>query len=221
MHCIGMCGAIVLAYSAQRPHATAAGTSGWKLHTAYNSGRILSYALLGGIVGFAGMVLTTIEDYASIVSISGGAIMILTGFAMLGIIPLPTKVVLSNGSSCLKRLYTPLLLERTVTSKLLLGFMTPLLPCGLLYAMVVKAATAGNVAGGALTMATFGIGMAPSLMLLGGFSSMFSARMRRGAEKLAALTIVLMGVILVLRGMHVPFLGILVGEPSCPACEGN
>jgi uncharacterized protein len=220
MHCVGMCGVIILAYSTQKQVAGNP-TSGWKLHAAYNGGRILSYALLGGIVGLAGMVLTTIKEYAPVVSIAGGAVMVLAGIAMLGIAPLPTRVTLSSGSTGIRKFYSPLLLERTVTSKIILGFLTPLLPCGLLYAMVVKAAMTGNMVNGALTMATFGVGMAPSLMLLGSISSLFSARFRRGAEKVAALTIILMGVILILRGMHVPFLGILAGEESCPACEGD
>jgi sulfite exporter TauE/SafE len=65
-------------------------------------------------------------------------------------------------------------------------------------------------------MAVFALGMTPSLGALGGFSSLFSARLRKGAERLAALSILLMGVVLLLRGLHIPFLGIV--EPQGAAC---
>jgi sulfite exporter TauE/SafE len=219
MHCAGMCGAIVLAYSSQKVAVGGEG-SGWQLHVAYNGGRILSYALLGGIVGLAGMALTAVEDIAPYVSIAGGAVMILAGVAMLGIIPLPSTITLAGGSG-IRKFYAPLLLGTSARSKLALGMLTPFLPCGVLYAMVVKAATAGSAAQGALTMATFGAGMAPVLMILGSLSTFVSARFRKSAEKFAAITIILMGVILILRGFHVPYLGILAGEKSCPACEGE
>jgi uncharacterized protein len=218
MHCAGMCGIIVLAYSSQK--VAAQGSAGsWQLHAAYNGGRILSYAVLGGVMGLAGMALATVEDIAPYVSLVGGIVMVIGGIAMLGIVPLPPTITL--GGSGIKKLYTPLLLGTSAKSKLALGLLTPFLPCGVLYAMVVKAATSGSVVHGALTMATFGAGMAPVLMILGSLSSFVSARFRKGAEKFAAITIILMGVILILRGLHVPYLGMLAGEKHCPECEGE
>jgi len=78
----------------------------------------------------------------------------------------------------------------------------------MLYGMLALAAASRSILEGASTMAVFGIGMTPALFALGSLSSFFSARVRKGAEKLAALSIIFMGVILILRGFHVPFLGI-------------
>jgi sulfite exporter TauE/SafE len=204
LHCIGMCGAIVLAYSTTPLRTSAA--SGFRFHVAYNGGRVLSYALLGAIVGMVGMTLSGFERVAEIVAIVSGAIMIVAGLAMIGVLPIPTTLSLDGNRLGIGKLHGTLMRGSSFGSKFSLGFLTPFLPCGILYAMLAKAATAGSAVNGALTMGVFGLGMAPSLMMLGGVSSFFSAKMRKGAEMLAAVTIIVMGVILVLRGLHVPFL---------------
>jgi sulfite exporter TauE/SafE len=217
LHCIGMCGAVVLAYSTQ-PASVSGSNSNFSLHTAYNSGRILSYALLGALVGIAGMLMSWVQNAGEYFSIVGGGIMIVAGFAMLGLIPIPSSISLFGSSKIISQQHGQLLRKRTITSKLALGFLTPLLPCGILYAMLAKAASAGNALNGALTMGIFAIGMAPSLMLLGSVSSFFTARMRKGAEQLAAVMIIVMGLVLIARGFHLPYLGWLVGESKCPHC---
>lgn len=223
LHCVGMCGAIVLAYSTTA--GTRTGTSSafrFIPHVAYNGGRILAYALLGGVVGLLGMTLSSYERMGEIISIVGGVIMIVGGLAMLGLLPLPAKLSLSSSGA--NKLHGKLIRGTSFASKFSLGFLTPLLPCGILYAMLAKAAASGSALNGAATMGLFGIGMAPSLMLLGGFTSFFSAKVRKRAEIITAFAIILMGVTLVLRGLHVPFVsfipmggGAAAGHHSC--CE--
>jgi sulfite exporter TauE/SafE len=164
------------------------------------------------------MTIGWIEEAGEYFSIIGGIIMVIAGVAMLGIIPVSPRLSLLGSNKSVSKVQGELLLERTVGSKLALGFLTPLLPCGILYAMLAKAATTGNVLNGAVTMGLFAVGMAPSLILLGGVSSFFSARMRKGTEQVAAIMIILMGVILILRGFHVPYLSWLSGETKCPKC---
>ncbi len=215
-----MCGAIVLAYSSQRGGTIAvqSNTRSFFLHLAYNAGRILSYALLGAVVGYVGMTIGWFEEAGEYFSVIGGIIMVVAGIAMLGIIPISPRLSLLGSNKSVSKVHGELLIERTVGSKLALGFLTPLLPCGILYAMLAKAATTGNALNGAMTMGLFAIGMAPALILLGGVSSFFSTRMRKGAEQIAAVMIILMGLILILRGFHVPYLSWMSGETKCSKC---
>ncbi|MDZ7291566.1 MAG: sulfite exporter TauE/SafE family protein [candidate division KSB1 bacterium] len=211
VHCLGMCGPIVLAYAAAGGKAREREEAGgrreeWELHAAYNAGRIASYALLGALAGLAGLTLSSLDAVSEIVAIAGGTIMLLAGVSMFGLLPFSATLLPQGASGFLRKLHRALLLQRTIPSKFFLGLLTPLLPCGILYAMFAKAATAGSVAGGALTMALFGAGMAPALALMGSFSSFLSLRLRQGAQHLAAATIMLLGVILILRGLHVPYL---------------
>ena len=89
--------------------------------------------------------------------------------------------------------------------------LTPLLPCGILYAMLVKAITAGTAIAGAMTMAVYALGMAPALIMVGSLSSVLSTRLRKNAENVAAVIVILMGITLILRGFHVPYVHWLVG----------
>jgi sulfite exporter TauE/SafE len=215
LHCLGMCGPIVLAYSTIGNKQARANESvaALKLHAAYNAGRITSYVLLGVLAGLLGIALgAVLNDVAEVIAIIGGAVMIIAGIGMLGFIPLQSFFVTGKAGALLRKLHGALLRQRTLTSKFALGLLTPLLPCGMLYAMFAKASTSGSVASGALTMATFGIGIVPALMLMGSLSSFLSLRTRKSAEQLAAFAIILMGVILLMRGFHVPYLSWLSGN---------
>jgi uncharacterized protein len=219
LHCVGMCGAIVLAYSVPQAGLAATGAGAALKHVVYNGGRMLSYALLGAAFGLAGTSFSWIERAGEVVSIVGGAIMIIGGLAMLGVVPFTARLSLGglfSGSGSVQR---GLLQRRTVGSALSLGLLTPLLPCGVLYAMLAKSATAGGALEGALTMAAFGAGTAPALLMLGGVASVLSLKIRQRAEIIAACLIMLMGVILLLRGFHVPFVWMLpVGGSEHHSC---
>lgn len=228
MHCVGMCGAIVAAYSTQDGfHDTSAnGRSGALIkHLSYNFGRILSYTMVGAILGavggsFAGF--TIVGEWFSAIA---GIVLIVSGFWMLRIFqwtwPRPRggftrEISLGAGQksfflSIYTRSYGALLASPTVESKFYIGFLTPLLPCGLLYSAFMMAAASGSAINGALTMALFGSGIVPSLVVVGYVSTFFRFRLRSWGDKLAALTIILMGVMMLLRGLGLPLPWMMMG----------
>jgi sulfite exporter TauE/SafE len=202
LHCVGMCGPIVLAYSAVGSVGVQAQSRANLLtsHLAWNGGRILSYMALGVVAGSIGAAVASRGTFGSAVSLAGGFLMVLFGLLMLG---LSSGVFSGSVPASVRRFWGTLLKKKSVTSRACIGCLTPLLPCGVLYAMVVKAGTTESALGGGLTMGLFGLGMAPSLVLMGSVSSVVSAKFRKHAEKLAAAMIILMGVMLMLRGLHI------------------
>jgi hypothetical protein len=66
--------------------------------------------------------------------------------------------------------------------------------------MIAKAAATQNVAVGFLTMIAFGLGTIPILLMTGVSASFFSLKTRLFGERIAALSVILMGLILVYRG---------------------
>jgi sulfite exporter TauE/SafE len=78
-----------------------------------------------------------------------------------------------------------------------LGF----LPCGLVYAALLKAVETGTALAGALTMLAFGLGTAGALLTMGLASSMVGLRLGRWSSILSAASIALMGAILLWRGL--------------------
>ncbi len=109
------------------------------------------------------------------------------------------------------RTYGALLASPTIESKFYIGMLTPLLPCGLLYSAFIIAAASGSALHGAETMALFGIGIVPSLVIVGFVSTYFRFRLRSWGDRLAAFTIVLMGIMMLMRGLGLPLPWMVMG----------
>ena len=209
-HCVGMCGAIVLAYSVHIPHANAFTFSGVGAHLSYNGGRVLSYVILGAVAGGIGSGLASLEGIGMWFSLASGVLLILSGVFLLRVFP--PSVLEGSSAGILLRFYRftfgALVALPKIESKFYLGLLTPLLPCGLLYAMVVKAASTGSALQGAATMGMSGLGIVPTLVATGLAGSWLSERVRAIGEKLAAVMVIVMGLALVMRGLGVPMPGL-------------
>jgi hypothetical protein len=221
LHCTGMCGPIVLAGSLSGSSGGAP-ASRFRLllgHLAYNGGRALSYGALGLLAGLLGGALGSLRLVGEYVALAGGALMVAAGILLLrpfpGLAERAARLLPGAGAVAGR---ARLLLSASPWSRLALGLLTPLIPCGILYAMLLEAATTQRPVTGALTMVFFALGSAPALALLGSASSLFTMRLRRRAGDLAAAAIILMGVVLLLRGLDVPYLHWLPmpgGSSSC------
>ena len=215
MHCIGMCGAIVAAYSTQDNFHSKNAAGKWNpflKHLAYNFGRVLSYVFVGALLGAVGGGFSGLQSAGEWFSTLAGMLLILSGVWMMRIFPwmrFKREISLtSEKKSLLLNLYTKtygaLLASPSVESKFYIGLLTPLLPCGLLYSMFVVAAASGSAVNGAVTMALFGSGIVPSLVIVGFVSTFFRFRLRVWGDKLAAIMIAVMGIIMVMRGIGIP-----------------
>lgn len=207
LHCVQMCGPIVLSYSIALSELTKNGSrtsSLVKNHLAYNAGRILTYAALGAVAGVAGGtlgLLGRVAGFSHVIAFVSGGLMILVGVSLLGIIP---SGVLANKlfripSSFLRRIGR-LLSAAGAGNRFLLGLALGFLPCGLIYAALLKAMATGSAYAGAATMLAFGLGTAFALFALGIFSSAIRIRLNRWGSQLAAAGVLLMGVVLIWRG---------------------
>ncbi len=202
LHCAQMCGPIVLAYS-MGGRSSAAG------HLSYNAGRIATYALLGALAGTAGQMvgiagrLAGIQHTAAIVA---GSLMVIAGIVMSGAVPRRALVQLDRGGvrSFLSRTIGKLISGPGAIRKLELGLLMGFLPCGLLYAALLKAASTGSALSGATSMAAFGAGTAGALLGIGLFSSALNLRLGRWSNVLASASVVAVGAILVWRGLVAP-----------------
>ncbi len=96
---------------------------------------------------------------------------------------------------------SPLLRSQRVAPKMALGMATGFLPCGLSWAMLVTAAATQEPLKGWLTMLMFGAGTVPLLLLTGLSAHLLSLRIRFLGERLAAITVIIMGVVMVVKGI--------------------
>jgi len=212
LHCLGMCGPLVMAYSLHVGHGENEGAAGiqalWKKgishHLAFHSGRILTYGFLGALAAGLAHVTGLNQLFAGLrssITLAGGILMVLFGLLLLRVIPFSLLSLPSfSPASWMGKVFSRLLGSRTVASKVLLGVATGFLPCMLSWALVVKAATTQNLLSGFLTMASFGIGTVPALFLTGLSASFLSLKVRFFGERVAAVSVMVMGFILILKG---------------------
>lgn len=209
LHCVQMCGPVVVSFSLSSSRQTA--SQQVAAHLSYNVGRVITYGLLGAVAGLTGQVFNLAGRLAgveNIVAIVAGALMIVAGLLMLELLPhrwLQRFDPLRYTSGFLRPLGNRIT-SPTVSSKFVLGLMLGFLPCGLIYAALLKATAAGSALAGLLTMAAFGLGTIGALFALGVFSSAFSLKLAQlnasgWGSRLTAVGVALLGAVLVWRGV--------------------
>ncbi len=202
LHCVQMCGPIVLSYSVATNSAQGR-RSFLGLHLAYNAGRSVTYMLLGMAAGFAGGAMGWVGQLAgfqNVAAIVAGCAMVLTGIAMFGFAPalqdwrgfaLPAKFLRPAGK---------LIAAPRPGSKFALGLMMGFLPCGLIYAALMKAIGTASPIDGALTMLAFALGTSVALVVVGLGSSAVTMKLARWGTTVSAITVLIMGLVLIGRG---------------------
>jgi hypothetical protein len=213
LHCLGMCGPMVMAYSLhigkprdpKAPEITSLWWNGLAHHLSFHLGRVFTYGLLGALAATLAHLASFNQFFSGLrssLTITGGILMVLLGLVLLGVLPLPfsTTGLSATPGSFIARWLSSLLRSQRVVSKVALGVGTGFLPCMLSWAMIIKAATTQSSVGGFLTMFAFGLGTIPALFFTGLSASLLSLRMRFLGERVAAVSIIAMGLILVYRG---------------------
>ena len=219
-----MCGPIVVSYSL--PLGSRKLSEQFLSHIFYNLGRIITYTLLGAIAGLLGGTVGFIGHLAgfeNVAAIFAGVLMVIAGVVMLDLIP-NKRLQRFNPLVYTSRLLKPLgsrISSPSIASKFSLGLMLGFMPCGLIYAALLKSVASGEPVAGALTMTAFGLGTSFSLLSIGIFSSAFSLKLSRWGTKLAAVSVLMLGLFLVYRGAVPMMMNSHAQESEAPACHGH
>ena len=166
VHCVGMCGGIVTAFSGQSER------SRWPLQLAYNGGRIVSYTIAGALAGTAGsigLLLDGVLPIQLVLYVLANLMLIALGLYLAGVSRVAAS--LERLGLALWRHIQPLtrrwLPANTLPRALALGLLWGWLPCGLVYGILLTALLAGDPLNGAAVMAAFGLGTLPNLLFAG------------------------------------------------------
>lgn len=166
-HCFGMCGGIAAGlgslpgHDRNKPQAISA--------LLFNIGRILSYAALGLISAWilmqAGQVLN-VPKWSMILRLVTALMIFMIGLQFL--FNWQLLAVIERGGARVWKLILPLAVKASSlpggSGRLLLGLCWGLLPCGLVYSILLTAAAAGSPLSGAVIMFAFGLGTLPSML---------------------------------------------------------
>lgn len=208
VHCAAMCGGFVGALHAgvslPSPSSSRATPqrSAWRLVGGYHAGRLTSYVFAGGLAGLigGGLFAARVLPLQIALLVAGSLMLFTIAASMFGRgawlkrLEPAGLVVWKRIAPIARRLYPPRSLPQAVAAGLAWGW----IPCGMVYAALPLALTAGDAAGGMAVMLFFGLGTLPNLLglelaiartrrALAGSSARPSARGRRGAGWLAAL----------------------------------
>lgn len=190
-HCFGMCAGLSGLFAVNASVASL--RAQMPLAVAYNGGRVLSYAFLGVMVAMLGQTIVgAIPNIAAPVRFASGLLIVVVGlqvaFGWRFLAP-----VEKAGGQLWNRIAPAAkgLLPVTSTRKALaLGLLWGWLPCGLVYSVLLLAATTANALYGGLVMIAFGIGTMPAMIMTGISASrlaQFMSRKRLGAGLLIVL----------------------------------
>jgi sulfite exporter TauE/SafE len=202
-HCVGMCGPYVALCSAR----IAPEGAGPKLRTLllllFNAGRVGAYSLLGFLVGAFGQIGLALGEHSGFrgaLALAAGVFACLCGLALMGVLPDPARLLAGTGLDGLLRGGTLSAFRAPpYLAPVLLGSLQGAFPCALVYGAASRAAVAGSPLHGAGTMLVFGLGTIPAIFALAALSPTLLARLR--APRWAGAFIVVVGVLLVLRGL--------------------
>ena len=181
--CAALVGGIVLSMSKQWSELYSKDqTTSQKLqpHIMFNVGRIVSYAVLGGILGMIGSKLQISFQFTSFLVIVISFLMIALGLQMLGV-----KALRKFQFSLPKSMTRNIADEKKFSGKYMpfaMGALTFFLPCGFTITAQGMALLSGSALQGGLIMGAFALGTAPALLLIGLSSVKFISN-PRFAEK--------------------------------------
>ncbi len=220
-HCIGMCGPLAVSLSA----GATAGTNHLARQLVFSLGRVFTYGFCGAVAGLGGAWISS--DSRSFVlsqawlAILAGAVLLLMGLVTAGVLPRPAVKRL-GGLPCGTAGWLKTFLTAPGWSAVLVaGVFTGFIPCGLVYAFLLKAGSSGSMWQGLLTMVAFGLGTIPLMVAVGYGGQFLSIVGRSRLFRVAAWCIVLTGAISIARGYAQLDPPTDMATAPCPLCEAQ
>lgn len=199
VHCIGMCGPLAFAVpSLQKGAGRLLLDKGL-----YQMGRIISYCVLGLIIGLIGRQLW-MAGLQQGVSIFTGLLIIMAACSRI------FKIAYRGNSNILlkpfHRLFGYALKHKA--NHLIIGMINGLLPCGFVYLALAGAVNMPDLSGAVGYMFFFGLGTAPLMMIAAMTVGLTGTLIRNRINKVVPYLMVCLGIWFILRGLelNIPYL---------------
>ena len=194
VHCIAMCGGI----NVSQCLAENKKFSGL-YPVMYNLGRVVSYTVIGFVLGFAGMFFGTGENLGVSSIIQGliksfaGIYMVIMGVNMLGFVPQIKRLTFHLPNFIGK--------FRVKNSQpFVVGLLNGFMPCGPLQSIQLVALATGNPFTGGLSMFAFSLGTVPLMLGLGSLVSVLGKRFTDRMMTVGAILVTVMGLAMISQG---------------------
>lgn len=204
-HCVGMCGGFAVGASA--------GQRLLPSQALYHTGKTVPYLAIGAVVGLLGENLArggSSRAALQWLALLAGLLLIAVGLHALGWLPGRRGVIVPGPGratgilAALGRVARAAASYRGPARPLVLGTLSGLLPCPLVYAFAARAASTGSVVGGMTVMAALGLGTVPALAAVGASGKLVTPLLRHRMVRLSGLLMIALGLYTWWRGFSLP-----------------
>lgn len=219
VHCAAMCSGICLSQCVPKQDASMGASRFGALRPSvmYNIGRVISYTVIGGIVGAFGSVVSLSGSFKGILQIIAGVFMVIMGLNMLNVFPVLKKLNPRMPKIFARKIYE----QKKSNSPLYVGILNGLMPCGPLQAMQIYALSTGSPIQGAISMFLFSIGTVPLMLAFGAISSLLSRKFTKKMMTAGAVLVLIMGVFMLNNGTSLSGISLSSMMGSVGAVKGS
>jgi hypothetical protein len=198
-HCIGMCGPIALSMGLTKKQAT----NYYLQNLTYQFGRILTYSILGALLGIIGQGFE-FAGFQSTLTIAVGVLLIIMALFSFGGKDFASKIPFINSTLLKVKMKLGNLLQKAdYRSRFTTGLLNGLLPCGMVYMALTASLAAGGIWQGASFMALFGLGTLPFMFAVVLVGNLITQNFRMRVLKFIPIIMIILGGLFVLRGMEI------------------
>jgi len=201
VHCIGMCGPLAFAVPSLQKGA------GWLLldKSMYQAGRIISYSILGLIIGLIGNQLWMAGMQQGL-SIFSGLLILLAACSRIFKVAVRSSSKYNLLLKPFHQLFGYALKHKA--NHLIIGMINGLLPCGFVYLALAGAVNQPGVPEAITYMFFFGLGTAPLMLIASVTSGMTGAILRNRINHVIPYFMLCLGIWFILRGLdlNIPYL---------------
>ncbi|WP_055667247.1 sulfite exporter TauE/SafE family protein [Desnuesiella massiliensis] len=190
IHCVGMCGGIMLSQSLSYKGENKFQAMIPALQ--YNIGRIVSYTILGGLIGALGSVFSLSIFTKGIIQLVAGIFMVIMGLNLYGFKFFKSISIKLPWSSCS--------MKKNSKAPFVVGLLNGLMPCGPLQTMQLYALGTGSALKGALSMFLFSLGTVPLMLTFGAISGLLAKGYTKKILKFSGILVIILGIIMSNRG---------------------
>ncbi len=196
-HCVAMCGGLVVAYSASHSLGGKNKSLFWP-HLEYNAGRLVSYSVVGGVLGGLGSFFRINPFFSGSLMFGVGIFMIVLALSLFFQISWTEILKIKLPATVCKFVFRE---QKKSKGPLVVGLLTGLMPCGPLQAMQFYALGTGSVIAGAASLAVYALGTAPVMMIFGATVSKLSHKYLVKMFRLSGVIVMILGLLMISRGV--------------------
>lgn len=217
--CIAVVGGLVLSVSSKynEAHTSATRWQKFRPHLLFNLGRLISYFVLGGVIGLIGNAITPSPRFTGLLTVGISLVMILLGIDILKLFK--TKKFMPRMPKWFSHKLHDLSEKDKPWVPMLLGGLTFFLPCGFTQSMQLYALTTGSFWKGALTMFVFALGTLPALLGVGMMSSFSKGKAASYFLKFSGALVLILGLYNLNNGLNLAGFSIQSAAASDPTAQ--